>query len=114
MKFRKIAALMLAGMMTVSATACSGSTPATPSEPATQTETKETKETTPETTEETTPDAETPSTDGGADLSSASCSLDMWCIATESDSNRHSYEAAIEEMASEYPGITLSHILIFF
>ena len=110
MKFRKIAALMLAGMMTVSATACSGSTPATPSEPAKQTETKETTETTPETTEETAPETtDTSSTEGGSvDLASANVSLDMWCIATESDSNRHSYEAAIEEMASEYPGITLN------
>lgn len=31
----------------------------------------------------------------------------MWCIATESDSNRPSYEKAIDEMKTEYPGITL-------
>ncbi|MBP5554164.1 MAG: extracellular solute-binding protein [Lachnospiraceae bacterium] len=34
--------------------------------------------------------------------------LDMWCIATESDSNRHSYEAAIADMAAAYPNITLN------
>ncbi|MCR4793514.1 MAG: extracellular solute-binding protein [Lachnospiraceae bacterium] len=33
--------------------------------------------------------------------------LTMWCIATQSDSNRHSYEMAIAEMASSYPGVTL-------
>lgn len=34
--------------------------------------------------------------------------LNMWCIATESDSNRHSYEAAIADMAEKYPNITLN------
>ena len=34
--------------------------------------------------------------------------LTMWCIATESDSNRHSYEAAIEEMAEAHPEIKLT------
>ena len=34
--------------------------------------------------------------------------LTMWCIATESDSNRHSYEAAIAEMAEKHPDITLT------
>ena len=33
--------------------------------------------------------------------------LTMWCIATKSDSNRHSYEAAIEDMKKAYPDITL-------
>ena len=33
--------------------------------------------------------------------------LTMWCIATESDSNRHSYEAAIEAMAEKYPDVEL-------
>ena len=45
--------------------------------------------------------------DGGkADLSKE-VTLKMWCIATEVDSNRHSYEAAIEEMKKEYPNVTL-------
>ena len=34
--------------------------------------------------------------------------LNMWCIATESDSNRNSYELAIDEMKKEYPNITLN------
>jgi raffinose/stachyose/melibiose transport system substrate-binding protein len=32
--------------------------------------------------------------------------LTMWCIATESDSNRHSYEAAIADLKTAYPNIT--------
>ena len=32
--------------------------------------------------------------------------LTMWCIATESDSNRHSYEAAIADLKAAYPNIT--------
>ena len=34
--------------------------------------------------------------------------LNMWCIATESDSNRHSYEAAIADMQAKYPEITFN------
>lgn len=34
--------------------------------------------------------------------------LTMWCIATESDSNRHSYEAAIEELATTMPDVKLT------
>ena len=43
--------------------------------------------------------------DAGA-ASEGPISLKMWCIATESDSNRHSYEAAIEDMKTAYPDIT--------
>ena len=42
------------------------------------------------------------------DLKSEKITLNMWCIATESDSNRHSYEEAIKEMKAEYPDITLN------
>jgi raffinose/stachyose/melibiose transport system substrate-binding protein len=34
--------------------------------------------------------------------------LDMWCIATESDSNRGSYEKAIADMQAAYPNITFN------
>ena len=34
--------------------------------------------------------------------------LTMWCIATKSDSNRHSYEAAIADMEKKYPDTTLN------
>lgn len=33
--------------------------------------------------------------------------LTMWCIATESDSNRPSYEKAIADMKTKYPNVTL-------
>lgn len=33
--------------------------------------------------------------------------LTMWCIATESDSNRPSYEKAIADMATKYPNVKL-------
>ncbi|MBQ2099454.1 MAG: extracellular solute-binding protein [Lachnospiraceae bacterium] len=42
------------------------------------------------------------------DLKSQKVTLEMWCIATESDSNRKSYENAIAEMKQEYPDITLN------
>ncbi len=42
------------------------------------------------------------------DVAAAEITLDMWCIATESDSNRHSYEQAIADMAEKYPNITLN------
>ncbi len=35
-------------------------------------------------------------------------SLNMWCIATESDSNRKSYEKAIADMQAKYPDITFT------
>ena len=34
--------------------------------------------------------------------------LTMWCIATKSDSNRHSYEEAIKEMEKKYPDTKLN------
>lgn len=33
--------------------------------------------------------------------------LQMWCIATVADSNRHSYEAAIKDMEAKYPNVKL-------
>lgn len=49
---------------------------------------------------------------GGSPASSGNSddkvTLDMWCIATESDSNRHSYEAAIADMKDMYPNVTLN------
>lgn len=40
-------------------------------------------------------------------VTSESVHLTMWCPITEGDVERHAYEAAIAEMAEEYPGITL-------
>ena len=90
MKLKKLAATLLAAAMVVSCAACgSGSG-----------------------------DGGNGGNDGGSkdtgkkvesvDLKSQKVTLDMWCIATESDSNRKSYENAIAEMKSEYPDITLN------
>lgn len=46
-----------------------------------------------------------PSTSGNGD---EKVTLDMWCIATESDSNRGSYESAIADMKDKYPNVTLN------
>lgn len=46
-----------------------------------------------------------PATSGNGD---EKVTLDMWCIATESDSNRKSYELAIADMKDKYPNVTLN------
>lgn len=50
-------------------------------------------------------EAGAPATSGNGD---EKVTLNMWCIATESDSNRHSYEAAIADMKDKYPNVTLN------
>ena len=53
---------------------------------------------------------------GGADNSASTgtassdeqITLEMWCIATESDSNRHSYEAAIADVTAAHPEVTFN------
>lgn len=37
--------------------------------------------------------------------SNGKVALKMWCIATESDSNRHSYEAAINDVTAKFPNV---------
>jgi len=81
---RKLLSLFLAGAMVASLAACGGNTGSagsTGSNSATANETVDNVE---------------------------NITLDMWCIATESDSNRHSYEAAIADMTAKYPNITLN------
>lgn len=39
------------------------------------------------------------------DSKSGKTELKMWCIATESDSNRHSYEAAIADVTAKFPNV---------
>jgi len=58
-------------------------------------------------------EAAAPAADTSADASAEAASdeaitLNMWCIATESDSNRHAYEAAIADMQAAYPNITFN------
>ncbi len=104
MKLKKVVALLLAGAMVLSMAACGNDGGASSSAP----ESSEESSAAPESSEADDSNAEAENTTSGVDLSAADCTLEMWCIATESDSNRHSYEAAIEEMASEYPNITLN------
>ena len=53
-------------------------------------------------------DTNPPSQTADEKIEDVTITLDMWCIATESDSNRHSYEAAIADMTEKYPNITLN------
>jgi raffinose/stachyose/melibiose transport system substrate-binding protein len=99
---RRIASIVMAGIMTLSLFGCGSATPAATTDTGsatTETKTETTTETKTETTETT--ETATAATD-------EPITLNMWCIATESDSNRHAYEAAIAEMAEKYPNITLN------
>ncbi|WP_024867267.1 ABC transporter substrate-binding protein [Butyrivibrio sp. FCS014] len=100
MKMKRFVSTLLAGAMTLSLVAC-GSTAA----PAASTDTA------PAATEAPAaePAAEPAATEAAAPAdSSEPISLNMWCIATESDSNRHSYEAAIADMQEKYPDINFT------
>ncbi|ADL34457.1 sugar ABC transporter substrate-binding protein [Butyrivibrio proteoclasticus B316] len=100
---RRIASIVMAGIMTLSMMGCGSASPApTTDTGSANTDTKtETAQTTEETKTEDTTETAAASTD-------EPITLNMWCIATESDSNRHAYEAAIAEMAEKYPNITLN------
>ena len=103
MKMKRLVSTLLAGVMTLSLVACgSSSAPVTSTDAGTTTETKtETAAQTTETTTATETTVESTSSD-------EPITLNMWCIATESDSNRHSYEAAIADMQEKYPNITFN------
>jgi len=88
MKMKKFASVLLAGAMVASMTACTSTTDTTGDG------------TTPTTGGDTTV-VSTPNADGTVDLT-------MWCIATESDSNRHSYEAAIADVTAAHPEINFT------
>ena len=94
---RKTLATLLVAAMTMSLVACAGATEAAPAATETATET---------TTEEAAPAAE--ATTEEAAPAAESFDLEMWCIATESDSNRHSYEAAIADVTAAHPEINFS------
>ncbi|MCR5501110.1 MAG: extracellular solute-binding protein [Acetatifactor sp.] len=79
MKLKKVAATLLASAMILSMAACGTNT-----------------------------GSGSGSGSSSTDLTKEKITLNMWCIATESDSNRHSYEEAIKEMKAEYPDITLN------
>lgn len=92
MKIKRLAAILLAGVMTLGLAACGKETPASASSTetsvsASSTEASASKETEPATEEKV--------------------KLTMWCIATEGDSNRPAYEAAIEDLKTTFPNVEL-------
>jgi len=93
---KKLFASLLVGAMALSLVAC-GSESAAPaaSEPAAAPAAEEK-------TEEAAPAEEV------AEASGDTIDLTMWCIATESDSNRHSYEAAIADVTAAHPEINFT------
>jgi len=96
MKMKRLVSTLLAGAMALSLVACGATeAPAATTEaPAAETKTEEAAPAPADTTAEAT--------------TSDAITLDMWCIATESDSNRHAYEAAIADMQAAYPDITFN------
>ena len=92
MKIKRLAALLLAGVMTLGLAACE-KTPASTS----STETSVSASTS---TEASTSKEAEPATEEKVKLT-------MWCIATEGDSNRKAYEQAIEEMKTTFPNVEL-------
>ncbi len=100
MKMKRVVSTLLAGAMVLSLTACGSS-----AAPAADTAAPAADTAAPAA------DAAAPAADAAAtDTASAGepITLNMWCIATESDSNRHSYEEAIKEMEAEFPDVTLN------
>ena len=90
---KRIIASILAGVMTIGLVACGGGSAAPAQSAAAPAPAAEEK------TEEAAPAATEEAASGDA------IDLTMWCIATESDSNRHSYEAAIADVTAAHPEI---------
>lgn len=93
---KRIIASILVGAMAFSLVACGGSSAPAPAAEAAPAATEEKTEAAPA-AEEKTETAEAATGDA--------IDLTMWCIATESDSNRHSYEAAIADVTAAHPEI---------
>ena len=95
MKLKKIAALLLATTMALSCAACGSSNEGSGNNSSSNANNSSNS-------------SNANTSTAKVDLKNEKASLEMWCIATESDSNRKSYELAIEEMKKEYPDITLN------
>ncbi len=100
MKMKRVVSTLLAGAMVLSLTAC-GSTAAPAADTAAPA-----ADTAAPAADTAAPAADTAATDTAS--AGEPITLNMWCIATESDSNRHSYEEAIKEMEAEFPDVTLN------
>ena len=96
---RKTLATLLVAAMTMSLVACAGATETAPAAADTAVE-----EAAP--AEEAATAAEEATTEAAP--AAESFDLEMWCIATESDSNRHSYEAAIADVTAAHPEINFT------
>ena len=100
MKMKRVVSTLLAGAMVLSLTACGSS-----AAPAADTAAPAADTAAPA-ADTAAPAADTAATDTAS--AGEPITLNMWCIATESDSNRHSYEEAIKEMEAEFPDVTLN------
>ena len=105
MKMKRVVSTVLAGVMAFSLAACGGGAAAPAPEAAPAPAAEAPAEEAAPAEEEKTEEAEAPAEEAA---SGDAITLNMWCIATESDSNRHSYEAAIADMEKLYPNITLN------
>ena len=92
-KFKRLAAILLAGAMVFGLAACGETAVNTPAS----------TDSTDSTTVSTSTD--TASTDVAPATTDEKVKLTMWCIATEGDSNRASYEKAIADMKEKYPNV---------
>ncbi|MCR4895210.1 MAG: extracellular solute-binding protein [Lachnospiraceae bacterium] len=99
---RKVLATLLAGVMALSLAACGGSDAGSSAPASTDSGSSASTTTTTDTTATTSTDTSATAT-GGDQIN-----LEMWCIATESDSNRHSYEAAIADVTAAHPEINFT------
>ena len=89
-KFKRLAAILLAGAMVFGLAACGETAVNTPAS----------TDTTVSTSTDTAKTDVEPATS-----SDEKVKLTMWCIATEGDSNRASYEKAIADMKEKYPNV---------
>ena len=97
---KRVVSMLLAGIMTLSLVACGESAPATSADSGSDAA---------QTTETASQPAQKEETQAVESTDSAEpISLNMWCIATESDSNRHSYEAAIADMQAAHPEVNFT------
>ena len=100
MKMKRVVSMLLAGIMTLSLVACGESAPAASTDTGSDAA---------QTTETASQPAQKEETQAVEKTDSAEpISLNMWCIATESDSNRHSYEAAIADMQAAHPEVNFT------
>ncbi|MBO4458454.1 MAG: extracellular solute-binding protein [Butyrivibrio sp.] len=102
MEKKRLVSMLLAGVMTLSLVGCGDKTAPAGDSNAGASEAAPAADAAPAESADASADA------GAADAASSDpITLKMWCIATESDSNRHAYEAAIEDMKKAHPEVTL-------